>query len=101
MYADVITGSIQSAIEITKNRRQEQIFYNKKHGIIPKTIVKSIAPKKYDLKSIKHLGKSDVQKRIAELDANMHRAAEELNFEKAIELRDALKEMKRQLERLS
>ena len=91
MYADIITDSMQRAIDVTKKRRAEQELFNKKHGITPQQIIKPVAQKTREVKGIKHMSKSDVQKRIADLEAQMRRAAEELQFEKAIELRDALR----------
>ncbi len=91
MYADSMTDSMQRAIDITRKRRAEQEIFNKKNSITPKQIVKAVAQKTRDVKGIKHMSKSDVQKQIADLEAQMRRAAEELQFEKAIELRDALR----------
>lgn len=91
MYADTTTDSMRRAIEITKKRRAEQELFNKKHNITPQQIVKPVAQKQREVKGIKHMSKSDVQKRIADLEAQMRRAAEELQFEKAIELRDMLR----------
>ena len=97
LYADRMTKSIKSAMEITRKRREMQIEFNKKHHITPTTIVKSIAAKKYDLKGIKHMASKDVENKIIELDAQMHVAAENLDFEKAIELRDMIEALKAQL----
>ena len=97
LYADRLTRSIKSAMEITKNRREAQIEFNKKNHIIPQTIIKKIASKKYELKGIKHMAKLDIEKKIADLDAEMRIAAEKLDFEKAIELRDVMEAMKSQL----
>jgi len=97
LYADVMTQSINRAIEITQYRRQFQMRFNKVHGITPQTIVKSVSRKESTIKGIKHLAKSDVQRQIAELDAQMKSAAERLDFEKAIELRDAIQELTRSL----
>lgn len=91
MYADSVTESMQRAIDITKKRRAEQEVFNRKNKITPQQIVKAVAQKTRDVKGIKHMSKSDVQKQIADLEAQMRRAAEELQFEKAIELRDALR----------
>ncbi|RMD58303.1 excinuclease ABC subunit UvrB [Candidatus Woesearchaeota archaeon] len=94
MYADTMTKSLRSAINITRQRRKAQIEYNKKHGITPKTIRKQVAKSERRIKGIKHLAKEDIHKKIIELDAKMREAAENLDFEKAIELRDAIKELK-------
>ena len=68
--------------------------YNNKHNITPRTIVKSVSGKKGRIKGTKHLAKSDIQKRIIELDAKMKAAAERLDFESAIEYRDMVEELK-------
>ena len=98
LYADVKTNSIKRAIQVTRYRRMYQIQYNKKHGIKPATIVKSVSTKKRRIKGTKHLAKSDIKKRIIELDAKMKAAAEQLDFETAIEYRDTIEEMKLALE---
>lgn len=95
MYADVITKSMKGAIDITNNRRKQQLLFNKKHKITPRTVVKSIAPKQREVASLKHMSSIDVHKKIAETEAAMKRAAEQLDFEKAIALRDLLREMER------
>lgn len=97
LYADVETTSIKSAIEITRYRRQFQTRFNLVHGITPRTIVKSISQKEGNIKGIKHLAKSDVQRQIIDLDAQMREAAENLNFEKAIQLRDSIQELTKSL----
>jgi excinuclease ABC subunit B len=97
LYADVETASIKRAMKITRYRRQFQIRFNKVHGIIPKTIVKGVSRKEGEIKGIKHLAKSDVQRQIIELDAQMREAAEKLDFEKAIRLRDAIQELTKSL----
>ncbi len=67
LYADVETASIKRAMKITRYRRQFQIRFNKVHGITPKTIVKGVSRKEGEIKGIKHLAKSDVQRQIIEL----------------------------------
>ncbi len=96
LFADVMTDSIKEAMSITQQRRLLQTRYNKKHGITPKTIVKKVEGKRRTIKGIKHLGKSDIQKELVRMDAEMKRYAENLEFEKAIEMRDSIEEMKRQ-----
>jgi excinuclease ABC subunit B len=59
--------------------------------------VKSVSVKEGTIKGTKHLAKSDIQRQIIELDAKMREAAEKLDFEKAIQLRDTIEEMKRSL----
>ncbi len=93
LYADVVTKSIKEAVDITNDRRTKQIEYNKKHGITPISITKKIAEKGKEIKGIKHMAKADVRRKIIELDAQMRTAAEKLDFEKAIGLRDAIEEL--------
>jgi len=97
LYADRITKSIRNAMKITEERRERQIEFNKKNKIIPATIVKKIADKKHDLRGVRHMSSVDVEKKMIELDAEMRIAAEKLDFEKAIELRDTLEALKAQL----
>jgi len=94
LYADVKTRSIERAMQVTSYRRMFQMQYNSKHGITPATIVKSVSAKRGRIKGTKHLAKSDIQKRIIELDAKMKAAAERLDFEDAIEYRDRIEELK-------
>jgi excinuclease ABC subunit B len=93
LYADVKTQSIKRAMEITNYRRAFQERFNRVHGITPKTIVKSVSQKEGTIKGTKHLAKSDIQRQIVELDAQMRQAAEKLDFEKAIQLRDTIQEL--------
>ncbi|MFP4568111.1 MAG: excinuclease ABC subunit UvrB [Candidatus Woesearchaeota archaeon] len=93
MYADKITKSMKSTIEITKNRREAQIKYNKQYGIEPATILKKIDAKKKEIKN-KHLSQIDTDKKIIELETNMRKYAEKLDFERAIMIREELTELK-------
>ncbi len=95
MYADSITESMQKAIATTKRRREEQIKYNEKHNITPQNIKKRVQEKTREIKGIKHLPKHEIEKKLIELDAEMHIAAEKLDFERAILLRDTIEQMKR------
>jgi excinuclease ABC subunit B len=97
LFADKITGSIQRAMEITKNRRVAQIAHNEKYGITPQTIIKSVGEKKGEIKGTKHLGKIDIERQLIELDAQMRISAAQLDFEKAIELRDRIAKLKKSL----
>jgi excinuclease ABC subunit B len=98
MYADRETKSMKKAIEITRKRRQAQIAYNKIHNIVPKTIIKTILEKSREIKGTKHMSKSQLQKKIIQIEADMKKAATNLDFEKAIDLRDHLEDMKRSQE---
>jgi len=95
MYADKTTDSMKKAIDITKRRRIAQEKFNKEHKITPQTIKKNIAPKLRDIKGSKHLSEEDVKRKLIDLDAEMKKAAEQLNFEKAIEIRDLIKQFKK------
>lgn len=103
LYADVITGSIKRAADVTNRRRKMQIEYNKKHGITPKTIIKNINDimgglefKKKDIREILRL--EDVPLKGRELDdliknkeKEMRIAAKDLDFEVAALLRDEIR----------
>ena len=100
MYADVITGSMKRAIGETNRRRAIQAEYNKEHGIIPKTIIKEvkntigITGKKSSADDVKLC---DVPNEIEKLKALMKIASAQLDFERAIEIRDAISELKKKL----
>ncbi len=91
LYADKITGSIQSAMQITNDRRVKQTQYNKEHNIIPTTVYKTIAESQIVIKTTKHMAKNDIIKLIAKYEQEMQNAADRLDFEKAIELRKLIK----------
>jgi excinuclease ABC subunit B len=97
LYADMETSSIKRAIEITRYRRSFQKRFNEIHHITPTTIVKGVSLKEGTIKGIKHLAKTDIKRQLIELDAQMREAAERLNFERAIELRDTITELNRAL----
>jgi excinuclease ABC subunit B len=99
LYADAKTQSIKNAVKVTLHRRMFQTKYNETYGITPQTIVKSVSVKEGTIKGTKHLAKSDIQRQIIELDAKMREAAEKLDFEKAIHLRDTIEDMKRSMAR--
>jgi len=94
MYADKETDSMKRAIATTHNRRKKQEEFNKKHGITPQTIFKAIADSQVQVKTTKHLAKRDIAAVIVELEAEMKKAADSLDFEKAIELRNKIEGMK-------
>ncbi len=104
LYADKITGSIDSAIKETNRRRQKQIEFNLKHKIFPTSISKPIASessikenKVVDL-NIKSMTKNDLKKMAIETETMMKRYAEELEFEKAIQFREKLVKIRKELE---
>ncbi len=101
MYADRITESMQKAIEETQRRRKIQEEYNKKHNITPKTITKEIREvisnnDEKELKKLEKTKKNDIidMKSIENIEEEMKKAAKELDFERAMELRDILFEIK-------
>jgi excinuclease ABC subunit B len=95
LYADNITDSIEKALMETDRRRKMQVEYNQKHGIIPSTIVKPIKEKIVDVKDTKHIPKKDIPNMIIDLEVEMKNAADELDFEKAIFLRDRINVLKK------
>ena len=95
MYADRMTGSIKEAISETDRRRQIQLSYNKKHGITPKSIIKAIAEEEVVITPGEKGKEFNLDKLIIDLEGRMQAAAEELNFEKAIELRDKIEKLKK------
>ena len=102
LYADKMTDSMEYAIKETKRRRDIQEKYNKEHGIVPKTIVKEIRDLISNLdesnnKKTTKLTKKEKLQTIDKIEAEMKEAAKELDFERAMELRDILFEMKGEL----
>ena len=111
MYADTVTDSMKAAIEETNRRREIQMKYNEEHGITPQTIKKAVR----DLISISQtiakeevqfekdpesMSRQEIEKLIGEVLKKMQRAAADLNFEAAAELRDKMLELKKQLNEL-
>lgn len=98
MYADKVTDSMQYAIEETYRRRKIQQEYNEKHNIIPKTIEKKITDvvsnNVEETLENKHISKEEKERTYEEIEQEMRKAAKELDFERAMELRDILFEMK-------
>lgn len=95
MYANTVTDSMKRAIDETNRRRKIQMEYNEKHGIIPKTIVKDVreiieATKPIDSKKSK---KKNGDAFLSMLEKEMFEAAKNLDFERAAQLRDKLKEL--------
>jgi excinuclease ABC subunit B len=99
LYMDTETDSIRKAIEETCRRREIQMAYNREHGIIPKTIIKPIQEPEIALKDIKSLPKSEIPLLIETLEQEMRKAADNLEFERAIELRDRIAKLQRKASR--
>ena len=103
MYADELTESMEKAISETNRRREIQMQYNKEHGIIPKTIQKSVrdtikasivaeASEKYELDK-----DSSIEDIIAKLTDEMVEHAQKMEFEEAAKLRDKIKELEKEI----
>ena len=108
MYADTITDSMRLAIEETERRRKVQMRYNEEHGITPQTIKKSVrdliaVSKKVAAEELRmekdpeSMSQKELEKLVQDLTKQMKKAAAELNFEAAAELRDKLVELKKVL----
>ena len=111
MYADTITDSMRMAIDETKRRRQIQEAYNKEHGITPKTIEKSVRDlisisKKVAKEEIEFkkdpesMSREELEKLIKDVKKQMDRAAADLNFEAAAELRDKMLDLRCMVEEI-
>ena len=106
MYADKITRSMAATIEETKRRREIQSQYNKENGIVPKTIVKEVRDsietlKPADEEVVFGIAESedeyDIQTSIESLQKEMMEAAQNLQFERAAQLRDKIKELEERI----
>ena len=109
MYADRVTDSMQRAISETERRRSIQMAYNEKHGIVPKTIQKGVRDsieatkiaeevESYDVNDVRNLkDEAEISQAIIVLKSEMMAAAENLEFEKAAELRDKIMILEKKL----
>lgn len=101
MYADELTESMEKAISETNRRRKIQEEYNQLHGIVPKTIQKSVREtisitKQEDIGVTYQMeSEEDIKQTIAELTDEMLKYAASMEFEKAAELRDKIKELEK------
>lgn len=111
MYADNMTDSMRAAIEETNRRRSIQQKYNEEHGITPQTIKKAVrdlisiskAVAKEEVtfeKDPESMSRKELEKLIADVQKKMQKAAADLNFEAAAELRDKMIELKTMLQNM-
>ena len=110
LYADVITESMRRAVTETERRRKIQQQYNEEHGIVPKTIVKKVYDVIQATKAVEEKTKfgfdkdpesmsiEELNKEIQKLEKEMKRAATDLQFERAAEIRDKITELKKAVE---
>ena len=109
MYADTITDSMRLALDETERRRAIQMAYNEEHGITPKTIQKSVRDlisisKKVAQEEVRFkkdpesMSKKELEKLIKDVEKKMKKAAAELNFEAAAQLRDQMVDLKKMLQ---
>ena len=97
LYADAMTDSMKRAIAETKRRRELQVAFNTKHHITPMTIIKPVKEKEVEISDTKHVPKNEIPNVVIELEKQMQDAAETLDFEKAIALRDQIKKLNERL----
>jgi len=102
MYADRVTDSMSGAIDETERRRNVQMKYNKKHGIVPRTIEKKIQERiikeeELDVSQMDGVPKEDILGLIDILEFDMNSAAERLEFERAIEIREKITVLKKRV----
>ena len=97
LYADSMTDSMKAAISETKRRREMQIAYNEEHHIIPQTIIKPVKEKEVEITDTKHVPRAEIPNVVIELETQMRDAADNLDFERAIALRDQVKKLTERL----
>ena len=99
-YMDKETDSIKNAIRESTRRREIQMEYNKKHNITPKTIIKKVDNPEIELRDIMHIAKNDIPSIIKDLESRMDKAANDLDFESAIMIRDRINALKNRKEKI-
>jgi excinuclease ABC subunit B len=97
LYADSMTDSMKTAISETKRRREIQIAYNENHHIVPQTIIKPVKEKEVEIKDTKHVPSAEIPNVVIELEKQMRDAADNLDFERAIALREQVKKLNERL----
>ena len=97
MYADSVTGSMRSAIEETDRRRKRQAEYNRVHKIRPTTIAKPVPEARGQIDDVKNMTRHDLEESAARLRESMKEYSEQMDFERAIECRDRLSRIERQM----
>jgi len=97
MYADNVTKSMSHAIDETKRRKEKQIQYNEEHNITPQTIIKSVPDQVTILNESKLKSRHDLVTDVIELESMMKKYSEELDFERAIECRDRIKRLEKEI----
>ena len=97
MYADSVTGSMRSAMDETDRRRKRQAEYNRLHGIRPRTIAKPVPEARGQADDVKNMTRHDLQESADRLRESMREYSEQMDFERAIECRDRLSRIERQM----
>jgi excinuclease ABC subunit B len=107
LYADVMTDSIKKFLAVTEKRRQRQLEYNKLHNITPRSVSRAVEESLATYESNRQAAAGvlkdarldvDLTQTISELESEMLKAAEDLQFEKAALFRDQIKELKRMID---
>jgi excinuclease ABC subunit B len=97
LYGDNMTNSMKRAIAETKRRREMQVSFNDEHNIVPQTIIKPVKEKEVELTDTKHVPKNEIPNVIIDIEKQMRDAADSLDFERAIALRDQIKKLNERL----
>ncbi|HNV01109.1 MAG TPA: excinuclease ABC subunit UvrB [archaeon] len=97
LYADKNTDSMKKAINETNRRREIQIAFNKKNKIVPRTIIKAIEEQTIIIKDTKHIPAKEKERVVKQMEIEMRAAAEKLDFELAIALRDQITQLQKEI----